>query len=672
MAFIVMGVNGQIDRSKRPESGPAPEVQVGHPESFTLDNGLTVMVVENHKLPRVNIALRLDNPIYTEGSKKGVSDLTGELLGNGTKTIAKDDFQEEVDFMGARISYSSLRGQANMLSRYFSRVLELFADGFINPKFSEEDFQRDVDRMTDNLKAAEKDVKTNARRVENVLTFGAHHPKGEYITIENLEKLSLQDVKDHYASYYVPNNAYLIIVGDVDFAEVQQQVKKYFSNWEKGTLPTSDFEAPEDFKETEIDFVDIPNAVQSEVAILNPTHLKMTDPDFYPAIVANQIYGGDFNSYLNMSLREDHGWTYGARSSLTADKEIGKARGGAAVRNVVTDSAVVEALKQLKKLRTTKPDEEVLERVKAGMIGSFVMNIENPQTVANLAYQSQTQNLPDDFYENYVKNINAVTPEQVQEAAQQYFSYDHAKILVVGKASEVLEGLKNLPYAINYYDRFGNPTSEPEEKTVGADVSVQSVMEDYIAAIGGEDKVENVKTLTEEYEAEAQGMKLNMKSIKTADGKMIVEVSMMGNTVSKTVFDGEKGYVMAQGQKQDMDEDLIEEMKVNAFPFPELQWAQKEGVKISGIENFNDKDAYVIEDGDVKIYYDIESGLKLGTRTTVEVQGQEMAQTITLDDYEEYDGLLFPTVMTQDVGMKMEFKITDVKLNEEYEDTDFQ
>src|SRR5690606_2463592 len=249
------GANAQVDRTQ-PKPGPSPKVNVGKPKTFTLKNGLKVMVVENHKLPRVTMSLSIDNPPFTEGNKKGIDDLTGSLIGNGTSRISKDKFQEEIDFMGAGIYFHSSGADANALSRYFPRVLELMAQGATDPKFTQEDFDKEVARYIDGLKTGEKSVTANAQRVENVLVFGADHPFGEFVTEEKLKGLTLDDVKNHYKTHFLPNNAYLIIVGDVKFRDVKKLVKKEFSNWERGELPQTDYPEPQNVSETQIDFVD--------------------------------------------------------------------------------------------------------------------------------------------------------------------------------------------------------------------------------------------------------------------------------------------------------------------------------------------------------------------------------------------------------------------------------
>ena len=155
LGLVALNMQAQVDRSKMPKPGPAPEINLQEPMSLEMQNGLKVLVVENHKLPRVSIQLRIDNPPILEGNKAGVSSLTASLLGNGSKTITKDDFNEEVDFLGARISFGSQSAFASSLSKYFPRILELMADAAINPNFTEEEFDKEKQKLLTGLKAQE-------------------------------------------------------------------------------------------------------------------------------------------------------------------------------------------------------------------------------------------------------------------------------------------------------------------------------------------------------------------------------------------------------------------------------------------------------------------------------------------------------------------------------------
>ena len=226
--LLSISITAQVDRSIRPVAGPAPAINLEVPGEFELKNGMKVLVVENHKLPRVSYTLRIDNPPIVEGDKTGVSQLLGAMLGNGTTTISKDAFNEEIDFLGARLSFGSQRAFASSLSKYSDRILELMADAAINPLFTEEEFQKEKEKLIENLKSGEKSVDQVAGRVGGALSYGTHHPRGEFLTEETINNVTLDNVRAFYQKYFNPNKAYLVVIGDVNNRDVQKQVKKTF------------------------------------------------------------------------------------------------------------------------------------------------------------------------------------------------------------------------------------------------------------------------------------------------------------------------------------------------------------------------------------------------------------------------------------------------------------
>ncbi|MCK5443790.1 MAG: insulinase family protein, partial [Maribacter sp.] len=258
--IIALNLQAQIDRTQMPKPGPAPQINLQEPQRFELKNGLKVLVVENHKLPRVSIQLLIDNPPILEGNKAGVSSLEASLLGNGSKTIPKDDFNEEVDFLGARISFGSQSAFASSLSKYFPRILELMADAAINPNFTEVEFDKEKQKLLTALKAQEKDVSAISSRVQSALAYGTSHPYGEFTTEETVNNVSLSDVVQFYEDYFVPANAYLVVIGDVEFDNVQKLVEEYFTPWIKAVPPSFQFSKPSNAQYTQINFVDVPNA----------------------------------------------------------------------------------------------------------------------------------------------------------------------------------------------------------------------------------------------------------------------------------------------------------------------------------------------------------------------------------------------------------------------------
>src|SRR5699024_6910572 len=195
--------------------GPAPTIEITKPQTFNLKNGLKVMVVENHKLPRVSIQLLIDNKLHSEGDISGVSSILSSMMGNGTANIDKETYNEEIDNLGASIGFGNEYASASSLSKYFPRILNLLADGIKNPLFDEAEFNSQKARLIEGLKTSEKSVSTIGSRVNTALTYGKNHPKGEFTSIESVEKITLEDVKSYYEDYFSPTNAYLVIVGDV-------------------------------------------------------------------------------------------------------------------------------------------------------------------------------------------------------------------------------------------------------------------------------------------------------------------------------------------------------------------------------------------------------------------------------------------------------------------------
>jgi len=670
--FLTLTMQAQ-DRTQ-PKPGPSPVINIKKPQSFTLPNGLQVMIVENHKLPKVSFSLNIDNSPYAEGTKKGVANLTSSLIGNGSKKISKDAFNEEIDFLGAELSFYASGASGSSLSKYSGRILELMADGALNPNFTQEEFDKEKDKLLENLKTQEKSVAAVAGRVQNVLAFGKDHPSGEYLSEETIKNVTLADVENNYNTYFVPENAYLVIIGDVKFKETKKAVEKLFGSWAKASAPSVKYTDPVNVQYSQINFVDMPNAVQSEIALQNTVNLKMTDKDYFATIVANQILGGDFNSYLNMNLREAHGWTYGARSGIGGSKYVSTFRASTQVRNAVTDSAVVEFFKEIKKIRTERVTDEMLANVKAGYVGKFVMQIEKPQTVAGYALRIKTQGLPEDFYENYIKNINAVTAEEVMAAANKYFLEDKIRVVIVGKGSDVIPGLEKLKIPMFYFDKFGAPTSKPVmKKAAPAGVTVKTVLDNYIKAVGGEKAVKGVKSISTVASGEIQGTPLEMNTKVTSSNKLASEMKAMGMSFMKQVVNEKGAYVTQQGKRKDLDGEKLAEAKQSAMPFPELTMATKTSIALDGIESFNGADAYVIKDGKTTHYYDVNTGLKIGQAVTQEANGQKMTQITNYSDYKEVKGIKVPYKVSMSFGpQEIEFKTTDVKINEGVSDADFQ
>lgn len=466
--LIAINLQAQIDRSKMPKSGPTPVINLGEPFTFRMSNGLTVFVVENNKLPKVSVSLSLDNPPSTEGNKAGISGIVSQMMGKGTKTISKDEFNEEVDFLGAFLSIGVVGGYTQSLSRYTDRIIALFADAAIHPNFTEEELALEKKKAIESIKSGENSSGAIMQRVQNVLVYGKTHSSGEYTTEKTINNITLEDVENYYRNYFVPANAYLVISGDITNEKAKKLIEKYFNNWKLGKAPSFGLPDVKDAQYQQINFVDMPNAVQTEIAIANIVNLKMADKDHHAALITNYILGGSFGSYINMNLREKHGYTYGASTVLPRNKNHKTAfRATTKVRNMVTDSAVVEILKEIKRIKTIAVDEETIANAKAKFLGDFILASESDRIIAARSIDIKTENLPKDFYQTFISKINEVSKADIKRVANTYFNLEKARIVIVGKGSEVIPNLEKITFEdekipVLYYDKYGNKVKKPE------------------------------------------------------------------------------------------------------------------------------------------------------------------------------------------------------------------
>ncbi|MDR6461335.1 putative Zn-dependent peptidase [Chryseobacterium vietnamense] len=671
-AFFFTGmVSAQkIDLNAMPKPGPTPAINIAKPKTFQLSNGLTVMVVENNKLPRVSASLSMDRPPYNEGAVTGVSQIMAEQFENGTTNISKDDFNKKVDYLGANLNFSSGGASANSLSKYFPEVLGLMADAIINPKFSAEEIQNSKERAVEGLKSEEKNASSIAERVSNALMYGKNTSRGEFETVESINKIQLADVQNIYKKYYAPDNAYLVIVGDVKFDQVKPLIEKAFSGWKKANTPIAQLEPASNVTKTEINVVDVPSAVQSVVSLNNLNTLKMKDANYFPATIANYILGGGGEARLFMNLREKNGFTYGAYSEMIASKYSPQFSASASVRNEVTDKAVKEFMNELNAISTVKPEE--LANAKAKLKGAFIMSLEQPANIARFALNQKVQDLPADFYTNYLKSIDKVTAADVANAVKTTILPNQSRIFIAGKASDISEGLEKLGYPVKYFDKDANPVAKPTVQKVDASVTVASIADKYINAIGGKANLAKITSYTTNASMSMQGQNIDFKIVKAQGGKELTTVTAMGQVVQKQVFDGKTGYSMQMGQKVDITPEEIAEKQKNPELFEELGFAKSADYKLGGIEKIGGEDSYAIKGGDTTYYYSVATGLKTGETKKIKAKGQEMTIPTTYSNYKDVEGVKMPyTISVSQMGMDMTMNVKSYEINKAT-DADFK
>ena len=675
----------KVDRSKKPAAGPAPVISIKDPVIFNMPNGMTVLVVENHKLPKVRASLNIDWALVKEGKKAGIMDLMGQMLGEGTTSMTKDKFDESVDIIGAEVNLTSNGGSASALTRYFDKAFMLMADAIKNPAFPDASFKKLQSQTITSLKTSEKSTRAIADRVNTALSYGKQTAQGEFTTEESVKALTLADVKEAYKSYISPSRSYLTFVGDITPQAAKALAEKAFGAWSgnKLSLPViPDVQNPD---KTEIDFVDLPTAVQGEMRVGNLITNPMNGSDYHALLLANQILGGGADSKLFMNLREKHGFTYGSYSRVGSGRFQSMFSASAAVRTDKVDSAIAELVHEILNMRDGKITDEELNTAKAVYNGTFALRMEDPAVAATYASNILINNLPKDFYRTYLQKINAVSNTDIQRVAKNYFNEGSARITIVGNASKILPNLARLGYPIKKYDRFAEPVvDKPAEvktdetnKTTDK-ISAFNIVEDYLKAIGGKEEVKKVNSISATFGMDMQGRSFTGTEKKMNPNKSAMELKMGTMTIMKTSFDGTKGYQQQQ-QKTDLSEEEVKEAKDDKGVIPQLYYIGPDyKTEYLGSGKVGEETTYrlkvVMPSGRLSIQeYSTKTGFLLKEETTTKQEGADVPVTVEYKNYKKAGNIMLPFEVTRSQdGQEFTFVYTDMKINEAVTEDDFK
>ncbi|MFL2624533.1 MAG: insulinase family protein [Flavobacteriales bacterium] len=678
-------IYSQVDRSQIPPSGPDPEIKLGQPYEYELSNGLKLIIVENNKLPRASVNLFIDSQSYSSDGKTGIGSITSSLLGKGTKNILKDDFIEEIDFMGSTLSLYTTGAYGSSLSKYFPRILELLADGLLNPVFDEEEFKKEKDRLLESIKENEKSVTSIARRVGDIIIYGKNHPNAEYTSESSINNISFKDLEPYFKKRFIPNNAYMVIIGDIKAEETKERILDLFSKWEKGEVMTEDITVNNSFDQTEIHFIDMPNAIQSEIRFQNLIEMRKNSPDYISLLVANRILGGEPESRLESKIREDKGYAYYARSNFGSNKYSSTTFNAfTSSRANVTDSSVIELLSEIDKIKKVKVGGQELSDIKAAYFGDFVRDTESPSTIAQYSVDIKIEELDNDYYKNFIKSVNQVTSDDIFKVSNKYFNTDQGAIIIAGKGSELIDKLENITYDgkklnINYYDTRGNIIDKPNY-SIDDNVSVESIINNHIDAIGGKErlvKVESIQTSgSANLNMQGQSFVLEFYSIKNNQNQSLSTVKAGGMMVQKSVFNKYQGYNEVNGQRILLKDSELETAIIDSALFSELNY-DFSTIELVGTSVINNEKVYEIKITDSKTeYYSIETGLKIKEVQITEVDGNQIVVETTINRYEEINGVLIPSEINQvtpalPIPGGITIKFSKIELDVKTSDSDF-
>ena len=444
----VATAQGTFDRTKPPELGPPPRVALPPIVTRQLANGLKLMIVEQHELPLADFVLLVGSGGTADpAGKAGIANLTSQMLREGTTTRKSLDIADQIAFLGINLSPTS-SWESSTLSLHtptaqLDSALALFADVALHPSFPANEFERiRKNRLTELLQ-----LRDQGPAIANIafpaIIYGSAHPYGVPLigTEASVKALTTADLQSYYQSNFKPNNATLIIVGDVNPGQIEQKINALFGSWQRGNVPALNYGEPPKSGTTTIYLIDKPGAAQSSFRI-GSVGVPRSTKDYFALTVMNTILGGSFSSRLNQNLREAKGYTYGAGSRFDMRRAAGPFSASAEIVSAKTDSALLEFMKELNNIRQSVPADE-LSRAKRYLQLQLPGNFETTQQIGAALVPVALYGLPLDYFNNYVQNVEAITQADVARVAQQYINPGSLAVVIVGDRKTIEPALKS-------------------------------------------------------------------------------------------------------------------------------------------------------------------------------------------------------------------------------------
>ena len=453
-------------RSQAPAPLPSRPISIPTRHETTLANGLTLVVVEDTRLPLVSyrLAFRVGGA-FDPPEIPGLIDLLAGLMPEGTTSRTSREIADEVARMGASLSAGANSDYtivaASALTQFNDPVMDLLAEVTLEPSFPENEVALAKQNTKESLRQQRAQPSFLASEMVSRVMFGDHPYSVVAPTPESVDRASRDEFVRFHRSKLVPNNAVFIVVGNINYDDILKRTESLFSTWQRGEDVVANFPAPPVRTKRTAYLVDRPGSAQSNIVIAN-SGITRTDPDYFSMLLMHTVLGANASSRLFMNLREDKGYTYGAYSNLDARRSAGTFRSTAEVRTPVTGDSIKEFFYELDRIRREPVSAKEISDAKSYLTGVFPIRLETQEGLTDQLVQIKMLNLPDDFLERYRDRVQAVTVEDIQRIAQKYVKPDEAALIVVGDGASVLEQMKPYCDDIEVYNTAG------KRKTPGA------------------------------------------------------------------------------------------------------------------------------------------------------------------------------------------------------------
>ena len=437
------------DRSTPPRLGPPPALTLPAIERATLANGLTVLYMPKREVPlvQINVVLKVgqaDDP----ADRPGLASMTAAMLDEGAGERTALELSDEVEFLGASL-FAGGDDHSTTVALHVPRAkleaaLPLLADVVLRPRFDGAELERQRTERLTTMTQWRDEPRAIAQAEYIRALYGDRHPYGRMAlgTPASVASMTVEHLRAFHRTWFVPGNAAVIVVGDVALAEIRPMLERAFGGWTGGVVPARATPPAPQTGRRRVILVDKPGAAQSEIRIGMPAVSRET-PDYDALVAMNTVLGGSFTSRLNQKLREEKQYTYGARSGFDFGKYPGPFTAQAAVQTDVTDSALVEFMRELRGIREPVPEDE-LARARNYAALRFPARFQSVASIANQLEELYVYDLPADYYNGYVQRLLAVSQADARRVARRYIDPDRFTVVVVGDRASIEQGIRAL------------------------------------------------------------------------------------------------------------------------------------------------------------------------------------------------------------------------------------
>ena len=453
---------GLVKKGKAPISNEVLKVKLPKPQEADLPNGLHLMVLEDHKLPRVSFQMVIPGAggYYDSAAMTGLSNYTAQMMREGTKTRSSQQISQALETMAATLFVTgSIAGPSagvsgGALTEHFGDVFDLAADVLLNSSFPAEEWDRLKTRAKAGLIQQRTQPAFLASEMFSKVVYGEHPAARNSATPASIDAITREAMIEAHRTRFVPDHAVIAFAGDISLADARKLVVTKLGAWQKSGTAKPAVANPPAAPAPKVYLITRPASVQTNL-IVGGQSMTRTDPDYIPLTVANRVLGGAMGR-LFRHLREEKGYTYGVSSGFSATRHTGSWQASTAVRTDVTDPALTDLLADVASMRDTPVPADELMDAKRAIVAGFALSLQTPEQVLNYYVDSWTYNLPKDYWDVYPTKVMAVTAEQAQAAAKKYWAPSRLSIVAVGDGTKIKEALAKKG-ELEVYDTDGKP-----------------------------------------------------------------------------------------------------------------------------------------------------------------------------------------------------------------------